>query len=97
MVEDFDKIKEETIWFYASLYAKEKRDRPLIDNLFGHSLDLTDVEALESDFSLEEIKEAVYVTANDKSPARDGFTMMFYQVCWDFIKDDLLKVFAEFF
>lgn len=39
----------------------------------------------------------------DKSSEPDGFSMMdgfsmyFYQICWDIIKDNLMKVFYEFF
>lgn len=32
-----------------------------------------------------------------KAPGPDGFSMYFYQVCWDIIKDDLMLVFLEFF
>lgn len=30
-------------------------------------------------------------------PGRDGFSMMFYQECWDTIKKDLMKVLGEFY
>lgn len=33
----------------------------------------------------------------DKAPDSDGFTISFYQHCWDIIKSDLLKVFDEFY
>lgn len=35
--------------------------------------------------------------AKDKFPGFDGFSMYFYQECWDIIKEDLMKVFVEFF
>jgi len=35
--------------------------------------------------------------AKDKSPGPDGFTILFYQECWEVIKTNLLKVFEEFF
>lgn len=93
MVNDFEKIKEVTIHFDARLYTKERGDRTLINNLFDHSLDMMDAEDLESTLSLEEIKETVFDMAKDKSPSPNGFSMLSYQVCWDFIKEDLLKVF----
>ena len=32
----------------------------------------------------------------DKAPAPDGFTIAVFQDCWEVIKEDLVKVFAEF-
>jgi hypothetical protein len=32
----------------------------------------------------------------DKAPGPDGFTMAFFQKCWDILKNDLMAVFAEF-
>lgn len=97
MVDNMEKIKEESIRFFASLYSKEQRDRPLIKNLFNQSLELAEAEALEGPFFTEEIKKVVFDMAKDKSPGPDGFTMCFYHTCWDIIKDDLMKVFFEFF
>lgn len=52
---------------------------------------------LEASFSEEEVKEVVFSMDKDKSLGLDGFSMHFYQVCWDIIKDDLMKVFVEFY
>ncbi|KAF5479217.1 hypothetical protein F2P56_000061 [Juglans regia] len=35
--------------------------------------------------------------ANDKAPRPDGFSMGFFQDCWDVIKEDIMKVFQELF
>ena len=32
----------------------------------------------------------------DKAPGPDGFTIAVFQDCWEVIKEDLVKVFAEF-
>lgn len=33
----------------------------------------------------------------DKAPGPDGFSISFFQKCWDIIEGDLLKVFKEFY
>ena len=33
----------------------------------------------------------------DKSPGSDGYSMAFFQDCWDIVKEDLLRFFEEFF
>lgn len=43
------------------------------------------------EFTIEEIKSAVFALPNNKAPAPDGFP-----ICWDVIKDDLLSFFSEF-
>lgn len=32
-----------------------------------------------------------------RAPNLDGFSMLFFQECWDTSKEDILKVFGEFF
>ena len=39
-----------------------------------------------------EIIEAIWALQPDKSPGLDGFTINFYRVAWDIIKDDLRKM-----
>jgi len=96
IIEDMVRIKKVAIRFFFNLYSKDRGSRPCSDNLFTDTLVPYDVESLEMTFSQEEINEAAFCMPNDKSPGPDGFTMLFYQECWDFIKQDLLKVFLKF-
>ena len=32
----------------------------------------------------------------DKAPRPDGFTVAFWQSCWDFVKEEILEIFKEF-
>lgn len=84
-------IKNEAINFFSRLYTKEAFDRPTINNLFTKCLDEIEAFKLENVFS-EEVKEVVF----SKGGGPDGFTSLFYQECWDIIKDDLMKMFYEF-
>lgn len=74
-------IKDEAIRFFFALYAKKEHERPLIENLFPRVLREECVSELESRFSEEEVKEAVFSMDKDKSLALDGFSMLFYQSC----------------
>jgi hypothetical protein len=33
---------------------------------------------------------------SDKASSLDGFSMAFFQACWDVLKDDTMKVFHDF-
>jgi hypothetical protein len=50
---------------------------------------------LESSFE-EEVLEVVKGLNSDKAPRLDGFSMAFFQVCWDVIETDIIGVFDDF-
>jgi len=43
-----------------------------------------------------EVFEVVKGLNRDKAPGPDGFTIAFFQDCWDMIKTDLMGVFQDF-
>ena len=51
----------------------------------------------EIPFQEEEIHVALMDMNGDKAPSPDGFTMAFWQDSWDVVKEDVLRVFREFF
>lgn len=55
-MEDLDKIKEEAIPFFSSLYTKAESPLPFIDNIFSKTLDQSEATSLEAVFEDEEIK-----------------------------------------
>ena len=48
-------------------------------------------------FSEEEIHSALLELNGDKAPRLDGFTVAFWQACWDFVKEEILELFKEFY
>lgn len=46
---------------------------------------------------LDEIKNALFNCYGRKSPSPNGFTLTFFQDCWDVIKEVLMRVFSKFF
>ena len=51
---------------------------------------------MDSLFTEEDISKAIFQLDRDKTPMPDGFTIAMFQDCWDVIKEDLVRVFAEF-
>lgn len=51
---------------------------------------------LERPFEEEDVSGVVRGLNGDKALGLDGFSLAFYQVCWDVIKEDVLSVFNEF-
>jgi hypothetical protein len=40
--------------------------------------------------------EVVKAMNSDKAPGPDGYSMAFFQACWDVLKEDIMKVFHDF-
>lgn len=94
---NFEYIAKEAVSFFENLYMKDWYMRPIINNLFesqiSHDLGLE----LEAPFREDEVKAAIFGMDGARLPGPNGFTMLFYQTCWDIIKSDLMMVFWEFY
>ena len=56
-----------------------------------------EAEGLELPFSESEVHAALMEMNGDKAPGPDGFTMAFWQDCWEFIKEEVMDMFKEFY
>lgn len=83
-VMNFDSIANEAIFFYQNLY-KEHAQRPFIDNLFDSHILVDQVEELEKPFEVKEVKDTIFGMDNAKAPGPNGFSLFFFQKCWDTI------------
>ena len=52
---------------------------------------------LESRFTEEEVREAVFGSYSDGTPGPDGFPFFIYQKYWDIVKFDLMNLFDAWF
>jgi hypothetical protein len=68
-----------------------------LDNLAFDTLDIVDASSLELPFEEKDVLEVVKGMNRDKAPGLDGFTIAFFQDCWDVIKTDLMGVFQDFY
>lgn len=82
--------------FYKQLFSDDEVRRPLLDGLVFSSLDESDRDLLDQPFTEEEVWGVVRNMAGDKAPGPDGFSLAFFQSCWEVIKQDVMQVFHEF-
>jgi hypothetical protein len=47
-------------------------------------------------FTEEEVFGVIKDMARDKAPGLDGFSLAFFQSCWDIVKKDVMEVFHYF-
>ncbi|RVW43589.1 LINE-1 reverse transcriptase-like [Vitis vinifera] len=56
-----------------------------------------EAKGLELPFTEEEIHSALLEMNGDKAPGPDGFIVAFWQFCWDFVKEEIVDLFKEFY
>jgi hypothetical protein len=63
--------------------------------LVGISFDFTDeIEVNWQEIKFEE-KKVLKVMNGDKISSLDGYSMVFFQACWNVLKEDIMKAFRE--
>lgn len=82
--------------FYKSLYNKDSKRDAWFEIWHGKSITTLQASFLEKEFTLDEIKKAIFYLPKEKAPGLDGYPLLFFQECWDIIKDDLFSFFSEF-
>lgn len=95
-VNDPIRIKKEAVKYFSKKFDYASDDRPsLICNNFK-KLNDQQKNLIESPFSMEEVKRAVWDCGDEKSPGPDGFSLRFYKIFWEVIKSDLMLAFKYF-
>jgi hypothetical protein len=89
-------IRNHVAHFYESLFSDPFSWRPRLDNLAFNTLDAVESSSLELPFEEKKVFEVIKGTNRDKAPGLDGFSLAFFQDCWDVIKSDLMGVFQDF-
>ena len=70
---------------------------PCLNSLEFDSIGVEEAARLEEMFSVEEVSSALSELNGDKALGPDGFSLAFWQFCWDFVKDEIMSFFKDFF
>jgi hypothetical protein len=90
-------ISEHIVKFYQKLFKEQCQWRLRVDGLvFDQILD-HEAGWLEREFEEEEVRKTVMAMEGDKAPGPDGFSIAFFQICWEVVKEDVMKIFREFY
>jgi hypothetical protein len=93
---DSETISECITNFYTHLFEEEECERPLLDGLDFSMISGKDALWLERLFGEEEVAGVVAGFNGDKAPGPDGFSMWFFQSCWDILHPDVMAVLHYF-
>ena len=96
MLNNLKSIKEEILRYFEKLYASPSGEPWRVEGLDCSPISGESASRVESPFTEEEISKAIFQLDRDKALGPDDFTIAVFQDCWEVIKDDLVRVFAEF-
>ena len=97
-VNDPKGILDVAVKFYKKLFGyQDKTDITLEDEFWGDDSKVTSAQndILNTPFTEQEIKEAVFGSYAEGAPGPDGFPFLFYQQFLDVIKNDLFALFRD--
>ena len=67
-----------------------------IGSLPFNQISVQEAKMLEAPFTEGEVQSALMEMNGDKAPGPDGFSVFFWQCCWDFVKEEILEMLKEF-
>ena len=90
-------IKEGLVGAFQSLLSDLNSWCPPFPNLPFNSIGIEQAAKLDEMFTEEEIRAAVFGLNGDKALGPKGFPLAFWSFGWDFVKEEVLGFFREFF
>ncbi|KAK1310890.1 hypothetical protein QJS10_CPA08g00721 [Acorus calamus] len=89
-LEEAREVQHYTVEYYKTLLNKESY-QPLPKLSAARTLTEEDNRFLCAEITVEEIAVNLKQMKGDSSPGPDGFTVGFFQHCWEVVKDDLYQ------
>jgi hypothetical protein len=94
-----DELKKHITTYYKGLFGRLEESTITLD--VGRTKDIPQVtleenQILVEEFTEDEVRRAIFHMEHNKASGPDGFSVEFYQVFWDLIKDNLMALFREF-
>ncbi|RVW28020.1 Polycomb group protein EMBRYONIC FLOWER 2 [Vitis vinifera] len=87
-------FRNSSLWIYPSRVGALERKLHMVN--WSIVVASESASRLDSPFTEKEIYKAIFQLDRDKAPGPDGSTIAVFQDCWNVIKEDLVRVFAEF-
>ncbi|KAI9154184.1 hypothetical protein LWI28_022333 [Acer negundo] len=89
--EDRPTIRDHIISYYSNFFSSDvsrvERDLSIVDDMIPSLVTAAENAFLTSVPSADDIHDALFAMDVASTPGPDGFSVRFYQRCWDFIKD----------
>lgn len=97
LTSDKETIKAFIVQYYSELFREDSTSRPQLDGLEFPSIDSSQAAVIEGPCDEDEVRGAIHDLGGDRSPGPDGFPIMVFSRCWNFMKEDILAVVNDLF
>jgi len=78
------------------IYTETELWRPYFKYVNYPRISQEEQDWLQRPFSEDEVLNIIKQCDGDKAPGPDGFTMSFFKVCWEILKEDLMQTIHNF-
>ena len=93
IISSHEEIKKEATRHFSGLFkAQPVLDDAELMTLIPNVIKTSENESLTQAITMEEIKRVVDGMKDDRAPRPDGFNGTFVKLCWNIIKNDLIKM-----
>ncbi|KAL7614622.1 hypothetical protein Lser_V15G08580 [Lactuca serriola] len=89
-------VKAEILKFFTNKFCERWPNRPKFINSKFKKLSAGQSSLLESEFTIQEIKSAVWQCGSEKAPGPDGYSFKILKAHWDTIGGDITKFVKRF-
>lgn len=97
IIDNKEGIELEVINFFKRFYSSNEKVGWGVEGLNWCPISSVEVAWIERLFEEVEVCNAAFDCGKDKSPGADGFTLFFFQSCWDTVKGNIMKVTENFY
>ena len=94
--EDHD-IQRGVVRAFQDLLSDPRGWHPCWNNIEFDRIGVEEAAKLEESFFVDEVFSTLSNLNRDKAPGPNGFSLAFWQFCWDFVKDEVMSFFKDFF
>ncbi|KAL9687155.1 hypothetical protein QQ045_031553 [Rhodiola kirilowii] len=99
ITEEIELCQEAVNHFSKIFRTSHLRERPnwrALMDCVGQSVSPENADYLSASFTMTEVQNAVFQMGSTKAPGPDGFSVLFYQESWEFIKDEVQEFALRF-
>ena len=90
-------VKDGLVGAFQSLLSASNTWCPPYPDLHFNLIGADQSSKLEEMFTVKEVLAAVSGLNDDKAPGPDGFPIAFWSFSWDFVKEEVMGFFKDFF